>query len=66
ILPTSTQVFGHRIPINDVAVPLELDPTTQRYNLSVDWSLMGYSRNGQAPAEYGNFFAVATYTVDVD
>ncbi|EEK5878671.1 hypothetical protein GM736_24840 [Salmonella enterica] len=58
--------MGKRIPINGDAVPLELDPTTQRYNLSVDWYLMGYSRNGQAPDAYGNFFAVATYTVDVD
>ncbi|MCT6990685.1 fimbrial protein [Salmonella enterica] len=66
ILPESEQVLGKRIPINGDAVPLELDPTTQRYNLSVSWSLMGYSPNGQAPAEYGNFFAVATYTVDVD
>ncbi|EBB2320600.1 hypothetical protein KAN43_004702 [Salmonella enterica subsp. enterica serovar Oranienburg] len=66
ILPTSSQLSDDRIPINGDAVPLKLDPTTQRYNLSVDWSLMGYSPNGQAPAEYGNFFAVATYTVDVD
>ncbi|EAZ4483951.1 fimbrial protein [Salmonella enterica] len=66
ILPESEQVLGRNIPINDKAVPLELDPTTKRYNLSVDWYLMGYSPNGQAPAEYGNFFAVATYTVDVD
>ncbi|EAA9004617.1 hypothetical protein B0X84_25505, partial [Salmonella enterica] len=66
ILPESEQVSGKRIPINGDAVPLELDPTTQRYNLSVSWSLMGYSRNGQAPAEYGNFSATATYTVEVN
>ncbi|EIB1168299.1 hypothetical protein K7914_005020 [Salmonella enterica] len=66
ILPTSSQLSDDRIPINGDAVPLKLDPTTQRYNLSVDWALMGYSPNGQAPAKYGNFFAVATYTVDVD
>ncbi|EKE1576123.1 hypothetical protein OTL63_004768, partial [Salmonella enterica] len=65
ILPESKQVLGMNIPINGDAVPLKLDPTTQRYNLSVDWNLMGYSRDGKAPAEYGSFTAVATYTVDV-
>ncbi|EEH7223279.1 fimbrial protein [Salmonella enterica subsp. enterica] len=66
ILPESEQFLGRNIPINDVAVPLELDPTTKRYNLSVDWYLMGYSPNGQAPAQYGNFSATATYTVEVN
>ncbi|EIB7831451.1 hypothetical protein K9J93_004682, partial [Salmonella enterica] len=66
ILPESEQVSGRSIPINGDAVPLTLDPTTQRYNLSVDWSLMGYSPNGKVPDEYGPFTATATYTVDVN
>ncbi|EIR0330907.1 fimbrial protein, partial [Salmonella enterica subsp. enterica serovar Give] len=66
IIPESKQVLGQLIPINGDQVPLELDPATQRYNLSVDWYLMGYSPNGQAPAEYGTFTAMATYTVYVD
>ncbi|EBO9885296.1 fimbrial protein [Salmonella enterica] len=66
ILPESEQVSGRSIPINGDAVPLTLDPTTQRYNLSVDWSLMGYSPNGKVPDEYGHFTATATYTVDVN
>ncbi|EAA9004636.1 hypothetical protein B0X84_25640, partial [Salmonella enterica] len=66
ILPESEQVSGRSIPINGDAVPLKLDPTTQRYNLSVDWSLVGYSPNGKVPDEYGPFTATATYTVDVN
>ncbi|EKH7682325.1 fimbrial protein [Salmonella enterica] len=66
IIPESKQVLGQLIPINGDRVPLELDPATQHYNLSVDWYLMGYSPNGQAPAEYGPFTATATYTVYVD
>ncbi|MCT7027337.1 fimbrial protein, partial [Salmonella enterica subsp. enterica serovar Minnesota] len=66
ILPESEQVSGRSIPINGDAVPLKLDPTTQRYNLSVDWSLVGYSPNGKVPDAYGPFTATATYTVDVN
>ncbi|WP_080179144.1 hypothetical protein [Salmonella enterica] len=66
ILPESEQVPGWSIPINGGGVLLEPDPTTKRYNLSVVWSLIGYSETGKAPEEYGVFTATATYTVDVN
>ncbi|EBS9452210.1 hypothetical protein CF471_21380 [Salmonella enterica] len=53
-------------PVNSASIPLSLDTTTGRYNLSVKWNLIGYSGDGKVPDEYGPFTATATYTVDVN
>ncbi|ECL1760805.1 type 1 fimbrial protein, partial [Salmonella enterica] len=48
------------------SLPLAFDAGTGRFTGNVDWALKNYSKTGQAPEEYGNFTATATYTVDVN
>ncbi|EIK6983552.1 type 1 fimbrial protein [Salmonella enterica subsp. enterica serovar Amager] len=48
------------------SLPLLFDAGTRRFTGTVDWSLVNYSKTAQAPEEYGNFTAAATYTVDVN
>ncbi len=47
-------------------LPLSFDSISGRFTGTIDWALINYSKNGQAPEEYGNFTAIATYTVDVN
>lgn len=48
------------------SLPLSFDTGTGRFTGTVDWALLNYSKTAQAPEEYGNFTAEATYTVDVN
>lgn len=48
------------------SLPLPFDAGSGHFTGQVDWSLMNYSKTGQAPDEYGSFTAIATYTVDVN
>ncbi|EDC8053163.1 fimbrial protein [Salmonella enterica] len=68
ILPINSVTGGSLpvSPVNSASIPLSPDTTTGRYNLSVRWDLIGYSKSGKAPDEYGPFTATATYTVDVN